>query len=67
MNKKVDVGVIIAVAWLATALWVTLFLGPRLGLRGWLLLGIHHVICIPGCTHELWRGWKRRKKRLAGG
>ena len=66
MPKRIDIGVIIAITWLAAALWVTLFFGPRLGIRGWFLLLLHHSICVPGCTHELWRGWRRRKLKIEG-
>ena len=60
-KRRIDIGVIIAITWLAAALWATLFFGGRLGIRGWSLLLLHHGICVPACTHELLRGWRRRK------
>ncbi len=59
-----DIGVVVALAWLMSAAVVTLIYGPILGLRGWIWLGVHHVLCGVGCTHELTRGWKRRRVRL---
>lgn len=63
-QRRLDIGVIVAIAWLAAALGVSLVFGPRLGLRGWIWLGLHHVVCAIACAHELRRGWRRRK--LAG-
>lgn len=60
-KRRIDIGVIIAITWLAAALWATLFFGPRLGARGWGLLLLHHLICVPGCCHEILRGWRRLK------
>ncbi|MCB9743740.1 MAG: hypothetical protein H6741_15005 [Alphaproteobacteria bacterium] len=60
-RRPMDPGVIVAIAWLGVALGLTLVLGPRLGLRGWLWLGLHHALCLVGCAHELVRGWRRRQ------
>ncbi len=58
----IDVGVIIALVWLMVAVAVTVLYGPQLGLRGWLWLGFHHVLCVLGATHELSRAWRRRRR-----
>ena len=63
-RQRADGGVIVALAWLFVAVGVTVVFGAKLGLRGWIWLGLHHVVCVVGVTHELWRGWKRRKRRL---
>jgi len=59
--SRFDVGVIIALVWLMVAAAVTVLYGPQLGLRGWLWLGFHHVLCLLGASHELWRVWRRRR------
>jgi len=64
-RRRWDAGVIIALAWLFAAIAMTVLVGPKLGLRGWLWMGAHHIVCVIGVSHEMWRGWKRRKKRLA--
>ncbi len=60
MKKRVDIGLVVAMAWLAAAVGVTVVLGPQLGMRGWVWLGLHHVLCAVGCVHEIWRAWQRR-------
>jgi hypothetical protein len=60
-KRRLDPGVVIACTWLAVAIGVTLIFGPRLGMRGWFWLALHHIFCVVGCSHELWRGWKRRQ------
>lgn len=60
--RRLDPGVVVAVAWLGVAVGLTLLLGPRLGLRGWAWLGLHHALCLLGCAHELRRGWRRRSR-----
>ena len=47
-----------------SAVGVTVIFGPQLGLRGWALLATHHLFCLAGVSHEMWRGWKRRKARM---
>ena len=64
-RRRADGGVIVALSWLFVAIGVTVLFGGDLGLRGWIWLGLHHVVCAVAVTHELWRGWKRRKLRLA--
>ncbi len=60
-ERVLDLGVIVAFAWLFTAIGITVVFGPVLGLRGWAWLAAHHLLCTAGCAHELHRGWKRRK------
>lgn len=50
-----DTGVVVALAWLTLAIGATALFGPSLGLRGWLWLGLHHLLCLLGVSHELWR------------
>ena len=64
-RRRADLGVVIALSWLGVALGATLVFGPRLGMRGWLWLGLHHLLCGVGVSHELWRGWRCRKARLS--
>ncbi len=59
-GRVLDLGVIVAFAWLFTAIGITVLIGPDLGLRGWGWLLGHHLLCAAGCAHELRRGWKRR-------
>ncbi len=55
MPPRLDAGRTFALAWLVSAIGVTLVVGPSLGLRGWLWLGLHDVLCAVGAGHELWR------------
>lgn len=59
-GRWLDLGVIVALAWLFTAAGVSAVFGPRLGLRGLCWLGAHHLLCLAGAAHELRRGWLRR-------
>ncbi len=59
MKKKSDLGTMIALSWAGIAIGVTIVFGPLLGLRGWCWLLVHHVLCVAGVTHELWRARKR--------
>lgn len=58
-RRRVDPGTVIALAWATTALGLTVMFGPMLGLRGWLWLGVHHLLCAVGVTHELLRARRR--------
>lgn len=64
-RSRTDGGVVVALAWLFVAIGITVVFGSSLGLRGWVWLSLHHVICAGAVSHEMWRGWKRRKIRLA--
>lgn len=59
--RPFDFGFVVAVAWLIFAVALTIWLGPSLGARGWLWLGVHHALCVIGAGHELWRAWARRR------
>lgn len=63
-ERVLDLGVIVAFAWIFTAVGITALFGASLGLRGLGWLAAHHLLCIAGCTHELRRGWKRRSLPL---
>jgi hypothetical protein len=60
-SRRLDAGLIIALAWLFTAGGLTVLLGPSLGMRGWVWVGLHLLLCLIGCTHELRRAWLRRE------
>jgi hypothetical protein len=59
-RQSVDIGLVVALSWLGVAVGLSVVLGPQLGMRGWLWLGAHHLLCGVGCAHELWRAWQRR-------
>ena len=59
--RKTDLGTVIALSWAGVAIGVTLVFGPVLGLRGWAWLLVHHLLCVIGVSHELWRARKRRR------
>lgn len=59
-GRVLDLGVIVALAWLFAAIGLTVVFGPLLGLRGWAWLLAHHLLCVTGAAHELHRGWQRR-------
>lgn len=52
-RRPVNIGQVLALAWLFAAVGVTVVFGPQLGARGWLWLGAHHLLCLVGVTHEL--------------
>ncbi len=60
-RRPVDLGAIAALTWLCIAVGITLVFGPELGKRGWMWLGAHHLLCIVGSSHELWRSHKRAR------
>jgi hypothetical protein len=59
-ERVLDLGVIVAFAWIFTAIGGTALMAGELGLRGWGWLLAHHSLCLVGCSHELIRGWRRR-------
>ena len=61
--KRLDLGVSFAFGWLLFAVIMSAWYGPKLGLRGFAWMGLHHVLCLVGCTHELRRGWRRHLAR----
>lgn len=64
-GRHVDLGVVVALAWILSAVGLTVVFGPLLGLRGWGWLLVHHLLCAVGATHELRRGWRRHRARKA--
>lgn len=60
--SRIDIGSLAALVWITIAILVSLVFGPMLGLRGWAWLGVHHLLCAVGCTHELRRASRRRAK-----
>jgi hypothetical protein len=60
--KRVEPGVVLAISWALAAIALTLLLGGRLGLRGWIWLSLHHFFCVIGVSHELRSAWLRRKE-----
>ena len=64
-RRDLDLGVVVALSWAFIAVGLTVLMGPHLGLRGWAWLGIHDALCVLGVSHELWRGWKRHRARVA--
>ena len=64
-RRSVDIGAAIAIAWLLVAVALTIGMGPWLGARGWLWLGLHHVLCVFGAGHELLRAYRGRRAPLA--
>lgn len=62
-RSRIDLNATIAVSWIWVAIGLTAVFGPQLGLRGLVWLGIHHVLCVVGTTHEL-RRYRQRQQRL---
>lgn len=62
-KRRVDIGEVLALAWLGVAVGLTIVFGPMLGARGWLWLGAHHLLCVAGVTHELSRARARARAR----
>ena len=60
--RRFDLGRTLALAWIATAVGLTVVLGPRLGLRGWAWLLVHHLACAVGAGHELVRARRRQRQ-----
>ena len=68
MQTSIDIQAIIAVTWVISSFILTLLLFNTLGARGWVWLGIHHILCTIGCSHEYLRYQKRqvlRRKALS--
>ncbi len=45
---------VLAASWLVVALGLTLLIGPHLGWRGWVWLGLHDLLALVGGGWELW-------------
>lgn len=50
---RVRIPKVIALGWVLAAVGITVALGPELGLRGWMWLGAHHLLCAIGAGWEL--------------
>ena len=61
---RLDLSAITAVAWVCVAVGLTLAFGPQLGARGWVWLGLHHLLCLVGVTHE-YRRYQQRQRLSA--
>ena len=58
-SKKLDLLGILAIVWIIIAVAITIFMAPRLGLRGWVWLIVHDLLCLVGSVHQLSRtGYK---------
>lgn len=55
---------LVAVTWLLIVIGGTLVFGPYLGLRGWIWLGLHDLLCLVGVSWEARQAWKRYQIRL---
>jgi hypothetical protein len=62
-RPRIDLSATVAVAWIWVALGLTVVFAPQLGLRGLVWLGLHHLLCIVGVTHEL-RRYRQRQRPL---
>jgi hypothetical protein len=61
--ERLDLGVALALGWLLFAIIISAWIGPQLGMRGLAWMGLHHLLCLVGSTHELRRGWRRHLLR----
>ena len=55
MDRRVDLGRTVALVWIVVAVGLTVLVGPSLGIRGWMWLGLHNLLCAIGAGHELYR------------
>ncbi len=58
-RSRFDFRLLVAWTWLGLAVVATFFLVPKLGLRGLVWLGVHHLLCGVGCVDEIRRAKKR--------
>lgn len=52
-RPRFRLGPTIALSWVCIAVGMTVALGPMMGLRGWMWLFVHHVLCGIGAGWEL--------------
>ena len=64
-RPRIDLSATVAVAWIWVAVGLTVVFAPQLGLRGLAWLGVHHLLCVVGVTHELRRYRQRQQARAA--
>ncbi len=58
-RARFDFRLLVAWTWLGFAVVATFVLVPKLGLRGLVWLGMHHLLCVLGCVDEIRRAKKR--------
>ena len=54
---------VLMVSWVVVAVGLTILIGPSLGWRGLLWLGVHHVLCLGGVWGELRLGFFETPKQ----
>jgi hypothetical protein len=52
-RPRFRLGPTIALAWIFAAIGMTVMLAPLMGLRGWMWLAVHHLLCAIGAGWEL--------------
>ncbi len=52
-RPRFRLGPCVALAWILIAVGMTVVLGPMMGLRGWMWLFVHHILCGIGAGWEL--------------
>ncbi len=52
-RPRFRLGPCVALAWILIAVGMTVALGPMMGLRGWMWLFVHHLLCGIGAGWEL--------------
>ncbi len=62
---KPRLATVVALAWVAVALGLTLFLAPQMGMRGWMWLSVHHWLCAVGAGWELREDYRRGRAARA--
>ncbi len=50
---------VVALAWVAVAVGLTVVLAPTMGYRGWMWLAVHHWACAIGAGWELVLDYRR--------
>lgn len=58
-SARLDWGAVVAAALILTAFAATVVIGPSLGLRGWVWLGLCDLLALVGGAHELLRARRR--------
>ena len=58
-TRPFDTPAVLALVWALASVGVTLSLGWQLGARGWMWLGLNHVLCAVGVQSELRRHFRQ--------
>ena len=58
-TRPFDIPAVLALVWALASLGVTAALGWQLGARGWMWLGLNHVLCAVGVQSELRRHFRQ--------